>query len=53
MKQIIQNYKTGKLTIEEVPMPKAKPGGALIKNAFSLVSLLFRNNCLDKRTILM
>jgi len=38
MKQIVQNYKTGKLSVEDVPMPKVKSGGVLVKNAFSLIS---------------
>lgn len=38
MKQIIQNYKTGKLLVEDVPVPKVKSGGILVKNAFSLIS---------------
>ena len=38
MKQVIQNYKTGKLSIEDVPMPKVNSGGILVKNAFSLIS---------------
>lgn len=38
MKQIVQNYKTGKLSVEDVPTPKVNPGGVLVKNAFSLIS---------------
>jgi predicted dehydrogenase/threonine dehydrogenase-like Zn-dependent dehydrogenase len=38
MKQIIQNYKTGKLTIENVPVPSLSKGSILVKNHFSLVS---------------
>jgi len=38
MKQLLQNYKTGELKLEEVPVPALKPGGALIKNHYSLVS---------------
>jgi len=38
MKQVVQNYKTGKLLVEDVPVPKVKPGGILVKNAFSLIS---------------
>ena len=38
MKQIVQNYKTGKLSVEDVPVPKVKSGGILIKNTFSLIS---------------
>jgi predicted dehydrogenase len=38
MKQIIQNYKTGKLSLEEVPIPALKNNGILVKNHFSLLS---------------
>lgn len=38
MKQLLQNYKTGKLKLEEVPAPALKPGEVLVKNHYSLVS---------------
>jgi polar amino acid transport system substrate-binding protein len=38
MKQVIQNYKTGDLDVEEVPMPLLKPGGLLVRNRCSLIS---------------
>jgi len=38
MKQIIQNLKTGKTTLEEIPAPKVKKGYVLIKTHRSLVS---------------
>ena len=38
MKQLLQNIKTGKSTIEEVPMPTPREGQALIKVEASLVS---------------
>jgi len=38
MKQILQNLKTGKTEIMEVPCPIAKPGHLLIKTAFSIIS---------------
>ena len=38
MKQIIQNYKSGKLSVEDVPIPGLKPGYILVKNSFSLIS---------------
>jgi len=38
MKQIIQNYKTGELKVEEVPVPVIRQGMVLVKNAFSLIS---------------
>ncbi|MBN2386424.1 MAG: bi-domain-containing oxidoreductase [Anaerolineales bacterium] len=38
MKQLLQNMKTGKTTIEEVPVPTPRPGQALVRVAASLVS---------------
>ena len=38
MKQLLQNYKTGELRLEEVPAPGIRPGGVLVKNHYSLVS---------------
>lgn len=38
MKQVIQSYKTGQVTLEEVPIPLCKPGGVLVKNVCSLIS---------------
>jgi len=38
MKQIAQNYKTGELTLLDVPAPACRPGGVLVKSDFSLVS---------------
>src|SRR5262245_22454547 len=38
MKQLLQNIKTGKSTVEEVPIPNPKNGQALLKVAASLVS---------------
>ncbi len=39
MKQILQNYKTGELKLDDVPVPCLKAGGVLVKNEFSLVSV--------------
>lgn len=39
MKQVMQNYKTGELKVEEVPIPTLKSGGLLVRNAYSLVSV--------------
>lgn len=39
MKQILQNYKTGELKLEDVPVPFLKTGGVLVRNQCSLVSL--------------
>lgn len=38
MKQLLQNIKTGKPTIEDVPIPTPREGQALVKVAASLVS---------------
>ena len=38
MKQLIQNYKTGELKLEEVPVPALRSGGVLAQNAYSLIS---------------
>lgn len=38
MKQLIQNFKTGKLYVDEVPMPAISEGMVLVENNFSLIS---------------
>ncbi len=38
MRQIVQNYKSGELKLEDVPAPVCRAGGALVRTAFSLVS---------------
>src|SRR6516164_8358573 len=38
MKQIAQNYKTGELTVLDVPAPACRPGGILVRSLFSLIS---------------
>jgi predicted dehydrogenase/threonine dehydrogenase-like Zn-dependent dehydrogenase len=38
MRQMIQNFRTGKLQVEEVPIPHLKDYGVLVKNHYSLVS---------------
>jgi predicted dehydrogenase len=38
MKQLLQNMRTGKTTVEEVPVPQLRLGMALVKTAASLVS---------------
>ncbi|MFD3515775.1 zinc-binding alcohol dehydrogenase, partial [Streptomyces sp. NPDC058663] len=38
MKQVVQNYKSGELAVLDVPEPACKPGGVLVRSAFSLIS---------------
>jgi predicted dehydrogenase/threonine dehydrogenase-like Zn-dependent dehydrogenase len=38
LKQVIQSYKTGKITLAEVPEPACKAGGLLVRNMASLIS---------------
>jgi len=38
MKQVIQNFKTGELSVDEVPPPALARGFVLVRNHFSLIS---------------
>ncbi|MDD5542169.1 MAG: bi-domain-containing oxidoreductase [Acidobacteriia bacterium] len=38
MKQVIQTQRGGELRLEEVPVPVVRPGGVLVRTAFSLIS---------------
>ena len=38
MKQIVQNFRTGELKVDEVPAPLVRAGGVLVANCFSLIS---------------
>ncbi|MEE1786645.1 bi-domain-containing oxidoreductase [Streptomyces sp. SP17BM10] len=38
MKQVVQNYRSGELSVLDVPAPGCKPGGVLVRSAFSLIS---------------
>ncbi|MFF3689582.1 bi-domain-containing oxidoreductase [Streptomyces sp. NPDC002187] len=38
MKQVVQNYKSGELAVLDVPAPACKPGGVLVRTAYSLIS---------------
>ena len=38
MKQISQNYKTGKIILEEVNVPAAKYGGVIVQTEYSVIS---------------
>jgi predicted dehydrogenase/threonine dehydrogenase-like Zn-dependent dehydrogenase len=39
MKQITQNYKTGKIRVEDVDWPTARPGGVLVRTLYSAISI--------------
>lgn len=39
MKQVIQNYRTGRLELAQVPVPMCSPDTILVKNVTSLVSI--------------
>lgn len=38
MKQVIQDFKSGELSVQEVPPPALSPGFVLVRNHFSLIS---------------
>ncbi len=38
MKQVIQNFKTGELSVSDVPPPALRPGGVLVRTVSSLIS---------------
>ncbi|MGA8682742.1 MAG: bi-domain-containing oxidoreductase [Acidimicrobiales bacterium] len=38
MKQVAQNYRTGELTVLDVPSPTCRPGGVLVRSLYSLIS---------------
>ncbi|MEN3332029.1 MAG: hypothetical protein V7641_1394, partial [Blastocatellia bacterium] len=38
MKQVVQNYRTGELKVEELPPPALRSGGVLVRTAYSLIS---------------
>jgi predicted dehydrogenase/threonine dehydrogenase-like Zn-dependent dehydrogenase len=38
MKQIVQNYRSGDLSVVDVPVPACKPGGVLVRSRYSLIS---------------
>ncbi len=38
MKQVVQNYRTGELKVDEVPVPIVSAGTILVKTAYSLIS---------------
>jgi predicted dehydrogenase/threonine dehydrogenase-like Zn-dependent dehydrogenase len=38
VKQVVQNYKSGELALLDVEVPACKPGGVLVRTAYSLIS---------------
>lgn len=38
MKQVVQNYRSGKLDVAEIPVPVLRPGTVLVRTAVSLIS---------------
>ncbi len=38
MKQVAQNYRTGELTVVDVPAPRLRPGGVIVRTVHSLIS---------------
>jgi predicted dehydrogenase/threonine dehydrogenase-like Zn-dependent dehydrogenase len=38
VKHVVQNYKTGELSLIEAPVPACKSGGVLVRSMFSLIS---------------
>jgi polar amino acid transport system substrate-binding protein len=38
MKQLIQNFKTGEMYVDEIPVPGISAGMVLVENEYSLIS---------------
>ncbi|MGE5406178.1 MAG: oxidoreductase, partial [Methanosarcina sp.] len=38
MKQLIQNFKSGEMYVDDIPVPSIAPGMVLVENEFSLIS---------------
>lgn len=38
MKQVVQNFRSGQLKVEDLPPPALRPGGVLVRTSFSLIS---------------
>jgi predicted dehydrogenase/threonine dehydrogenase-like Zn-dependent dehydrogenase len=38
VKQVVQNYRSGELSVLDVPVPNCKPGGVLVRTRYSLIS---------------
>lgn len=54
MKQVIQNYKTGEVYLDEVPAPNLKSNFIIVKNQYSLISLGTEKSIIDlgKKTLI-
>lgn len=54
MKQVVQDFRTGRLQVIATPEPALRPGGALVQTAFSLVSVGTERStvALARRTLL-
>jgi predicted dehydrogenase/threonine dehydrogenase-like Zn-dependent dehydrogenase len=54
MKQIIQNYRTGEITLQETSRPICRGGGVLVRNLASAVSLGTERSIIDlgKKTLI-
>jgi len=38
MKQVLQNFRSGELSVQDVALPVLRPGGVLVRTSFSLIS---------------
>ncbi len=38
MKQVVQSYRTGEISVEEVPVPECRRDGILVRTSYSLIS---------------
>ena len=38
MRQVLQNYRTGEVCVDEVPAPALRSGAVLVANRYSLIS---------------
>ena len=47
MKQVIQSYKTGVIELYDMPAPLCKPGGVLVRNVNSLISIGTEKSMID------
>lgn len=47
MKQVIQSYKTGVIELSDMPAPLCKPGGVLVRNVNSLISIGTEKSMID------